>query len=179
MQLQQNNYFQFLTVAELLDFYMELRTNSSGKRTLTSPEKLLTRLDLTDKLKFKVDELSGGQKQRLSIAIALLGDPEVIFLDEPTSALDPHSRRYTWEFIEELKEDRDRTIVLTTHSMEEAEVLCDRIGIMALGEMQCLGTSTDLKRRYGAGYTFLVVTQVKDLSNAEGVYPVPAWGKRG
>ena len=144
VQLQQNNYFQFLTVAELLDFYMELRTNNSGKRTLTSPEKLLTRLDLTDKLKFKVDELSGGQKQRLSIAIALLGDPEVIFLDEPTSALDPHSRRYTWEFIEELKEDRDRTIVLTTHYMEEAERLCDEILIMNQGEIVDSGNPATL-----------------------------------
>ncbi len=144
VQLQQNNYFQFLSVEELLTFYMELRAATSGKKKLERPDKLLDRLDLGDKMKFKVDELSGGQKQRLSIAIALLGDPEIIFLDEPTSALDPHSRRYAWEFIEELKQDRQRTIVLTTHYMEEAERLCDEIMIMNQGEIVDRGNPASL-----------------------------------
>jgi len=144
VQLQQNNYFQFLSVEELLTFYMELRAATSGKKKLERPDKLLDRLDLGDKMKFKVDELSGGQKQRLSIAIALLGDPEIIFLDEPTSALDPHSRRYAWEFIEELKQDRRRTIVLTTHYMEEAERLCDEIMIMNQGEIVDRGNPASL-----------------------------------
>jgi len=95
-------------------------------------------------MKFKVDELSGGQKQRLSIALAMLADPEIVFLDEPTAALDPHSRRYTWEFIEELKQDRNRTIVLTTHYMEEAERLCDEIMIMNQGEIVGKGNPSSL-----------------------------------
>ena len=135
VQLQYSHYFQFLTIRELLVFYSELRAAASGKRKVVPPPGLLERLDLADKLKFKVEELSGGQKQRLSIALALLDDPQIVFLDEPTAALDPHSRRYTWEFIEELKRDRNRTIVLTTHYMEEAERLCDEIMIMNQGEI--------------------------------------------
>jgi ABC-type multidrug transport system ATPase subunit len=144
VQLQHSNYFQFLTVSELLNFYSELRAAAGGKRKLVPAMRLLERLDLADKMKFKVDELSGGQKQRLSIALAMLADPEIVFLDEPTAALDPHSRRYTWEFIEELKQDRDRTIVLTTHYMEEAERLCDEIMIMNQGEVVGKGNPSSL-----------------------------------
>jgi len=144
VQLQQNNYFQFLTMAQLLKFYQELRSASSRKQNGKSINWLVERLGLSDKLNFKVDELSGGQKQRLSIAIALLGDPEVIFLDEPTSALDPHSRLYTWEFIEELKQDANKTIILTTHYMEEAERLCDDIMIMNSGKIIAQGSPAEL-----------------------------------
>jgi ABC-2 type transport system ATP-binding protein len=144
VQLQHSNYFQFLTVEELLDFYAQLRAAASGKRRITPPTSLLARLDLSDKLKFKVEELSGGQKQRLSIALALLGDPEIVFLDEPSAALDPHSRRHLWEFIEELKQDRNRTIVLTTHYMEEAERLCDEILIMNQGDIVGRGDPASL-----------------------------------
>jgi ABC-type multidrug transport system ATPase subunit len=144
VQLQANNYFPYLTVAELLTFYTELRAAASGKVNLPPAQRLLERLDLSDKLKFKVDQLSGGQKQRLSLVLALLADPEIIFLDEPTAALDPHSRRYTWEFIEELKQDRNRTIVLTTHYMEEAERLCDEIMIMNRGEVVGQGNPSSM-----------------------------------
>ena len=146
VQLQYNNYFQFLTVAELLKFYTELRAAASGKpsHALKPPMQLLERLDLGDKLKFKVEELSGGQRQRLSIALALIADPQIVFLDEPTAALDPHSRRYTWEFIEELKQARNRTIVLTTHYMEEAERLCDEIMIMNSGQIVGQGNPSGL-----------------------------------
>jgi ABC-2 type transport system ATP-binding protein len=135
VQLQTSNYFLFLTVGELINFYAEFRAATNGKPKLKVPASLLERLDLADKMKFKVDELSGGQKQRLSIALALLGDPEILFLDEPSAALDPHSRRHLWEFIEELKQQRTCTIVLTTHYMEEAERLCDEILIMNQGEI--------------------------------------------
>ena len=147
VQLQQNNYFQFLTVAQLLKFYQELRGAMGGRRDGgPSAEWLLERLNLKDKLDFKVDELSGGQKQRLSIAIALLEDPDVIFLDEPTSALDPQSRLYTWEFIEQLKADGHKTIILTTHYMEEAERLCDEIMIMNHGKVIAQGEPSALVR---------------------------------
>ena len=144
VQLQQNNYFQFLTVGQLLNFYQELRTAMSGKRAGPPLAQLLDRLQLTDKLSSKVDELSGGQKQRLSIVIALLDDPDVLFLDEPTSALDPHSRLYTWELIEDLKRDRQKTIVLTTHYMEEAQRLCDEIMIMDKGRIIAQGNPAEL-----------------------------------
>jgi|KBSMisStandDraft_5_1062788.scaffolds.fasta_scaffold187461_1 ABC-2 type transport system ATP-binding protein len=144
VQLQQNNYFQFLTVGQLVTFYQELRTAMSGKRSGLPLAELLKRLELTDKLDCKVDELSGGQKQRLSIVIALLDDPDVVFLDEPTSALDPHTRLYTWELIEDLKRTRRKTIVLTTHYMEEAQRLCDEIMIMNKGRIIAQGNPAEL-----------------------------------
>lgn len=144
VQLQQNHYFQFLTVAQLLKFYQELRDSMSGRSTGPKAAQLLERLGLSDKLGSKVEELSGGQKQRLSIAIALLGDPDMVFLDEPTSALDPHSRHYTWELIEQLKQDPNKTIVLTTHYMEEAERLCDEIMIMNRGRIIAQGNPSKL-----------------------------------
>jgi ABC-2 type transport system ATP-binding protein len=144
VQLQQNNYFQFLTVAQLLKFYQELRVSTSGKSAGRPLGPLLERLGLNEKLSFKVDELSGGQKQRLSIAIALLEDPDLVFLDEPTSALDPQSRLCTWEFIEQLKQDASKTIVLTTHYMEEAERLCDEIMIMNSGQIIAQGNPSEL-----------------------------------
>ena len=144
VQLQQNNNFSFLTVKQLLKFYQELRASMSGRSTVRPLEPLLERLGLMEKLSSKVDELSGGQKQRLSIAISLLEDPDVVFLDEPTSALDPHSRLRTWEFIEQLKQDPNKTIVLTTHYMEEAERLCDEIMIMNSGRIIAQGNPSDL-----------------------------------
>ncbi|MGH8442730.1 MAG: amino acid adenylation domain-containing protein [Nevskiaceae bacterium] len=153
VQLQQNNYFQFLTVAQLLKFYQELRAAVGGKRRGRSADSLLERLDLKDKLDFKVDELSGGQKQRLSIAIALLEDPDVIFFDEPTSALDPHSRISTWEFIEDLKQDPSKTVILTTHYMEEAERLCDEILLMDRGRVIAQGNPLQLAKNLGAHHS--------------------------
>jgi ABC-2 type transport system ATP-binding protein len=153
VQLQQNNYFQFLTVGQLLKFYQELRCAMSGKRVSQGFEPLLERLELKGKVNSKVDELSGGQKQRLSIAIALLDDPDVVFLDEPTSALDPHSRLYTWELIEQLKQDTEKTIVLTTHYMEEAERLCDEILIMNGGRIIAHGVPAELVRSLTAHHS--------------------------
>jgi ABC-type multidrug transport system ATPase subunit len=144
VQLQQNNYFEFLSVGELLKFYKELRSANGRKVTGASVEELLEQLNLSEKKDFKVEELSGGQKQRLSIAIALLEDPQILFLDEPTSALDPHSRHDVWKFIELLKKDKTKTIILTTHYMEEAETLCDELMIMSEGEIISQGTPMEL-----------------------------------
>jgi ABC-type multidrug transport system ATPase subunit len=93
---------------------------------------------------------SGGMKRRLSVAVALIGDPQVVYLDEPTTGMDPINRRHVWDVIEAAKQDR--TIVLTTHSMEEADILGDRIAIMAKGRLRCLGNAVRLKNRFGAGY---------------------------
>ena len=144
VQLQQNNYFQFLTVSQLLRFYKEFRSANRRKADGLEIDGLLERLNLQSKKNLKVDELSGGQKQRLSLAIALLEDPDVLFLDEPTSALDPHTRHYTWDFIEQLKTDTDKTIILTTHYMEEAERLCDELLIMNEGRIISQGTPAEL-----------------------------------
>ncbi|KAI8472921.1 MAG: hypothetical protein J3K34DRAFT_383970 [Monoraphidium minutum] len=100
---------------------------------------------------------SGGMKRRLSVAMALLGDPKIVYLDEPTTGMDPISRRYVWDIISEAK--AGRAIVLTTHSMEEADILGDRIAIMARGRLKAIGSSLRLKQKYGAGYTLVVSVQ--------------------
>ncbi|KAI9224622.1 hypothetical protein BC828DRAFT_402117 [Blastocladiella britannica] len=108
--------------------------------------------------------LSGGEKRRLSIAIALIGDPKVVFLDEPTTGLDPEVRRLIWTII--TKARVGKTIVITTHSMEEAEVLCSRIGIMAKGTLRCIGNQLRLKQLYGAGFKLSFITAAEAMADA-------------
>jgi ABC-type multidrug transport system ATPase subunit len=115
---------------------------------------LLGRVRLTEAAGVRSGAYSGGMRRRLSVAIALLGDPEVVYLDEPTTGMDPISRRFVWDIIEEAKPGR--AIVLTTHSMEEADILGDRIAIMARGRLRALGSSLRLKQRFGSGYQFRV-----------------------
>ncbi|XP_061353106.1 ABC transporter A family member 2-like isoform X2 [Gastrolobium bilobum] len=105
---------------------------------------------LTESAKVRAGSYSGGMKRRLSVAIALIGDPKLVILDEPTTGMDPITRRHVWDIIENAK--RGRAIVLTTHSMEEADILSDRIGIMAKGRLRCIGTSIRLKSRFGTGF---------------------------
>ena len=93
---------------------------------------------------------SGGNKRKLSLAVALIGNPKLLLLDEPSSGMDPEARRNMWEVIAKVSETR--TVVLTTHSMEECEVLCSRMGIMVNGAMKCIGTSQHLKSKFGQGY---------------------------
>ncbi|CAN6237535.1 unnamed protein product [Urochloa humidicola] len=104
----------------------------------------------------RVAEYSGGMKRRLSVAISLIGDPKVVYMDEPSSGLDPTSRRALWNAV--LSAKQNKAIILTTHSMEEAEALCDRIGIMVNGSLQCIGTSTELRAKYGGTYVLTVTT---------------------
>ncbi|XP_051194420.1 ABC transporter A family member 8 isoform X1 [Lolium perenne] len=108
---------------------------------------------VADKL---VAKYSGGMKRRLSVAISLIGDPKVVYMDEPSSGLDPASRKDLWNAVKSAKQDR--AIILTTHSMEEAEVLCDRIGIIANGTLQCIGNSKELKTKYGGSYVLTITT---------------------
>ncbi|CAL5362169.1 unnamed protein product [Camellia sinensis] len=99
---------------------------------------------------------SGGMKRRLSVAISLIGDPKVVYMDEPSTGLDPASRNELWNAV--MKAKRDRAILLTTHSMEEAEHLCDRLGIFVDGSLQCVGNAKQLKARYGGSYVFTITT---------------------
>jgi ABC-2 type transport system ATP-binding protein len=112
------------------------------------PEELLTRFGLEEKRNAFYSQLSGGQKQRLALAIALVNDPKVLFLDEPTAGLDPQVRREIYDIIEELKAQK-KTIVLTTHYIEEAERLCDRVAIVDHGKVIAEGTPRELKQRSG------------------------------
>ncbi|XP_024017032.1 ABC transporter A family member 2 [Morus notabilis] len=113
-------------------------------------QKSLEEVRLTEAAKKQAGSYSGGMRRRLSLAIALIGDPKLLILDEPTTGTDPITRRHVWDII--LKAKRGRAIVLTTHSMEEADILGDRIGIMANGKLQCIGNSSRLKTRFGTGF---------------------------
>uniref|UniRef100_A0A672NMD9 ATP-binding cassette sub-family A member 3-like n=1 Tax=Sinocyclocheilus grahami TaxID=75366 RepID=A0A672NMD9_SINGR len=118
-------------------------------------DRILRILNLEDKRHARSKTLSGGMKRKLSIGIALIGDSKVVMLDEPTSGMDPSARRATWDLLQ--GEKRGRTILLTTHFMDEADLLGDRIAIMASGELQCCGSSLFLKNKYGAGYHMVIV----------------------
>jgi len=109
----------------------------------------------------KAGTYSGGMKRRLSVAISTIGDPKIVFMDEPTTGMDPLNRRHVWAFIEKFK--RGRVIVLTTHSMEEADILGDQIAIMALGKLRAIGAPIRLKSKYGAGYRVSLVCREPDV----------------
>jgi ABC-2 type transport system ATP-binding protein len=143
VQLQEGRLPDQLRVAEALELY------SSFYRSPADPAKLTDQLGLTGKARTAFAKLSGGQKQRLSIALALVGDPEVAVLDELTTGLDPQARRDTWELIEGIR-DRGVTIVLVTHFMEEAERLCDRVALIDAGRVVALDTPAALAERVQA-----------------------------
>lgn len=113
-------------------------------------EKSLAEVRLVEASRMRAGSYSGGMKRRLSVAIALIGEPKLVILDEPTTGMDPITRRHVWDIIEDAK--KGRAIVLTTHSMEEADILSDRIGIMTKGRLRCIGTSIRLKSRFGTGF---------------------------
>ncbi|WP_263352616.1 ABC transporter ATP-binding protein [Acidicapsa acidisoli] len=137
IQLQETQFPDKLTVEETLRLF-----RSFYKRGISVDESIKT-AQLEEKRKSRVGGLSGGQKQRLAMACALVGDPELLFLDEPTTGLDPQARRHLWDLVDNLKR-AGRTIILTTHYMDEAERLCDRVAIMDHGKIIALGTPQQL-----------------------------------
>jgi ABC-2 type transport system ATP-binding protein len=137
VQLQETQFPDKLTVEEVLRLF-----RSFFRRGISLEESIQT-AQLEEKRSSRVGSLSGGQKQRLAMACALVGDPELLFLDEPTTGLDPQARRHLWELVERLKQ-AGRTVILTTHYMDEAERLCDRVAIMDHGRILALGTPQQL-----------------------------------
>jgi ABC-2 type transport system ATP-binding protein len=137
IQLQDTQFPEKLTVEETLRMF-----RSFFKQGISVEESIRT-AQLEEKRKSRVGGLSGGQKQRLAMACALVGNPELLFLDEPTTGLDPQARRHLWDLVDELKQ-AGRTIILTTHYMDEAERLCDRVAIMDHGKVIALGTPQQL-----------------------------------
>lgn len=140
VQLQNTSLLPDLTVFEQIQLFGKLY---DGKLRRGEIETLLGQVGLSDKASVLPDKLSGGQQQRLSIALALVNKPEIVFLDEPTTGLDPQSRRALWDLIRSLR-DQDKTVVLTTHYMEEAETLCDSTGIIDHGKLVALDTPGEL-----------------------------------
>ncbi|KAG9132657.1 hypothetical protein Leryth_016697, partial [Lithospermum erythrorhizon] len=158
--------FPELTVKEQLEIFATLKGVSEESLANVVTE-MVDEVGLADKVNTAVSALSGGMKRKLSLGIALLGDSKVIVLDEPTSGMDPYSMRLTWQLIKKLK--KGRTILLTTHSMDEADVLGDRIAIMANGSLKCCGSSLFLKHHYGVGYTLTLVKASPSASIAADV----------
>ena len=144
VQLQKTALFIELTALELVELYAALYNVFPSRPAMLE---LLARFGLAQKAQARVEQLSGGQQQRLALALALVNDPHVVVLDEPTTGLDPQARRGVWALIRRLQDD-GRTILLTTHAMEEAQTLCDRVGIMDAGVLVAIGTPRDLIAQY-------------------------------
>ncbi|KAL3528347.1 hypothetical protein ACH5RR_007669 [Cinchona calisaya] len=163
---QYNLIWDTLKGREHLSFYGRLK-NLRGAKLSRAVEDSLRNVNLLQggDADEHAGEYSGGMKRRLSIAISLKGDPKVVYLDEPSTGLDPASRNMLWDAVTKAK--RDRAIILTTHSMEEAEHLCDRIGIFVDGSFQCLGSPDELKDRYGGTCVFTMATSPQNEEDVE------------
>uniref|UniRef100_A0A2N9H4E4 ABC transporter domain-containing protein n=1 Tax=Fagus sylvatica TaxID=28930 RepID=A0A2N9H4E4_FAGSY len=154
---QHDLLWETLTGREHLLFYGRLK-DLKGSELTQAVEESLKSLNLfhggvADK---QAGKYSGGMKRRLSVAISLIGDPKVVYMDEPSTGLDPASRNNLWNVVKNAK--KNRAIILTTHSMEEAEFLCDRLGFFVDGSLQCIGNPKELKARYGGSYVFTITT---------------------
>src|SRR5579875_441303 len=140
VQLQSTALFDFLTAYELIELFAALYSTDTSKAKV---ERLIAAVSLQEKAGSRVNELSGGQQQRLSIALALANEPQIVFLDEPTTGLDPQARHNLWDVIKMIR-DSGVTVVLTTHYMEEAETLCDRVAVMDHGQIIACDTPRNL-----------------------------------
>ena len=115
--------------------------------------KQIADMDLQDYVDTRANQLSGGNRRKLSVAMALIGNPPLIFLDEPSTGVDPQAKRFMWNIVSKISTLRKKSaVIITTHSMEEAEALCTKMGIMVAGEFKCFGPSTEIKDKYGTGY---------------------------
>jgi len=159
VQLQASTFFESLSLVELIETFGAMYNRK------VDAMQLLEEVQLTDKAKSQAKELSGGQRQRLSIAIGLVNDPSIIFLDEPTTGLDPQARRNLWDLIEQIKA-KGKTVVITTHYMDEAEVLCDRVAIMDAGKIISLNSPRKLiEELLATGFSKPVVQQQASLED--------------
>ena len=166
VSLQTASLYPKLTVVEVIDLFRSFYPRSRPT------EELIAALELGERRNAQTRELSGGQRQRLAVALALVNDPELIFLDEPTTGLDPAARRSLWDLIRDLRA-AGRTVLLTTHYMEEAEVLCDRLAIMDHGRILEMGTVDELIskrfRQRAVHFDSLGVLQEAELRALPGV----------
>jgi ABC-2 type transport system ATP-binding protein len=170
VQLQEAHLQKRIKVREAVGFWASLYQSS------IDGDRLLEQLGLSDKRNAWFMTLSGGQKQRLFIALALINDPELVFLDELTTGLDPQARRAIWDLVRAIR-DRGKTVFLTTHLMEEAERLCDRVAILDHGRVIDIGTPAELVRRHCPERTVVVTTA--DASARERFLAIPAVGSVG
>ena len=149
---QINNLIPDMNVREHLEFHAVLKNIVKSKRK-SLIDKLMTEMDLTEYTKVRSKALSEGNKRKLCVAIAILGNPPIILLDEPSTGLDPKAKRSMWNIISRISTKRKQSaVLLSTHSMEEAEALSTKIGIMVKGQFKCYGNSQHLKNKFSSGY---------------------------
>ncbi|KAG3283619.1 ABCA4-like, partial [Ictidomys tridecemlineatus] len=159
---QHNILFQHLTVAEHILFYAQLKGKSWEEAQL-GMEAMLEDTGLHHKRNEEAQDLSGGMQRKLSVALAFVGDAKVVILDEPTSGVDPYSRRSIWDLL--LKYRSGRTIIMSTHHMDEADLLGDRIAIISQGRLYCSGTPLFLKNCFGKGFYLTLVRKMKNIQS--------------
>mmetsp|Transcript_3366 Transcript_3366/g.4864 ORF Transcript_3366/g.4864 Transcript_3366/m.4864 type:complete len:1961 (-) Transcript_3366:133-6015(-) len=165
--LQHDCLFPLLTVKEHIQFFSRIKGLYATKSKEEAEASVMTSIEdvaLLEKSNTLSNNLSGGMKRKLSVAIAFCGDSKTVLLDEPTSGMDPFSRRFTWNVIRQYRQGR--TIILTTHFMDEADILGDRIAIMAEGQLRCAGSSLFLKKSYGVGYQLTIEKKSKQGAKA-------------
>ena len=155
-----------ITVREHLEIFARIKGAPSTAVAAAEAVRAARSVDLGAKIDTPASALSGGQRRKLSLAIAFMGDPRVVFLDEPTSGMDPYARRFSWDVIRAHR--RDRVIVLTTHFLDEADLLADRVAIMASGQVAAVGSPLELKAQYGCGYV-LTITLAPGVEHNEAV----------
>jgi ABC-2 type transport system ATP-binding protein len=165
VQLQASSFFERLTAREQIRTFASLYGVAAA-----DADRMLEVVGLADKADTRTDRLSGGQTQRLAIATALVHGPEVLFLDEPTAALDPQARRNLWDLLREIN-SQGRTVVLTTHHLDEAELLCDRVAIMDHGKILELGPPASLVRGLDAPTRIGVETGTLSTDEARRLFP--------
>lgn len=158
---QQDALCDYMTARELLKYMLMI--NGCNRYDLDAHvEKWLRKVDIEKYRDRRVSSYSGGTKRKLNTAMSMIADPYIIFLDEPTTGVDPKSRRFVWSCIKQLQQHQ-KTIVLTSHSMDECEMLCNRLGIMKNGEMKCIGLIQKLKEKYGKGFSLMIKCKPKTV----------------
>lgn len=158
---QQDSLCDYMTARELLKYMLMI--NGCNRYDLDAQvEKWLRKVDIEKYRDRRISSFSGGTKRKLNTAMAMIADPYIIFLDEPTTGVDPKSRRFVWCCIK-LLQQHQKTVVLTSHSMDECEMLCNRLGIMKNGEMKCIGYIQKLKEKFGKGFSLMIKVKPKIL----------------
>ena len=154
-----------MTVYEHLEFYARIKGIPSNKRD-SIIRKQIKDMNLDDFVNIRAETLSGGNKRKLSVAMAMIGNPPIVFLDEPSTGMDPQAKRFMWSVISKISTQRKQsTVILTTHSMEEAEALCTKMGIMVQGQFKCYGSCQHIKDKFGTGYEIEV--KIRSLTDGQ------------
>ena len=162
---QETVFYDYLTISENCEFFAKMHSKPASKEKV---KELVKELGLEEKLHVRASTLSGGMKRRLNVLLALIMDPEIVFLDEPSAGLDPQASRITWDFIRNLRNQK-KTVLVTTHNMREAEELCDRIYIIDNGKIIAQGTPQEIKANIGDGEVFDFKLKINDRNNGQNV----------